>query len=433
MSHGGSDNNHVDESSKPKRTSFRQELARRLYCPEPRVNQVETSIESSLSVIPWTLRYNNITVENLTGDHYRQPSAFLPVSYLDLRRQQNIAFADEKYKEASTLSSLEITKAQTLYKQALDLVPDHLDSLLGYGKILVRNTQFQKARRIFHDAVEVDPNNVVAKQYLSSIEKTLLSQLTKNDELRQQQQETNINQSLLLKKGKNLTTRESSAYQDALMERNLALLDDNPFDGENEEEVEVDSDEDDGRGQSRKRDIDRYKKRKRRKRYKRRKENKNKKRKRRRYDTSSSSSSSSSSIISSDTSISSAESSKSPQKSDPNNGEDNDTKITKSDIKSHPPIAEESSERRTKVDTTKDTPTTRIENKNNPESGEGDDSYKEHRRHRRRRKDNKARGRRERTRTKKRSKHSAKKKSRRRKEKDIVDDDSQASSSIEEE
>jgi tetratricopeptide (TPR) repeat protein len=325
-----------------------------------------------------------------------------------------------------------MTKAQTLYKQALDLVPDHLDSLLGYGKILVRSTQFQKARRIFHDAVEVDPNNVVAKQYLSSIEKTLSSQLTKNNELQQQQRETSINQSLLLKKGRNLTARESSAYQDALMERNLTLLDDNPFDGENEEEGEVDSDEDDGRGRSRKRDIDRNRKQKRRKRYKRRKEKKNKKRKRRRCDTSSSSSSSS--IISSDdTSISSSKSSKSPQKSDPNNGEDNDTKITKSDIKSHSPIAEESSEHRAKVDTTKETPTAGIENKNDPDSGEGDDSYKEHRRHRRRRKDNKDRDRRERKRTKKRSKHSAKKKSRRRKEKDIVDDDSQASSSIEEE
>jgi hypothetical protein len=353
-----SNNNNSRNSPTAASPNSRQELARRLYCPEPKVNAVEEEesrgIESSLSAFPWKLRCNPESIDKgLDETTLSTSSAFLPVSYLELRRQQNIAFADEKYKEATSLlaassSTLDFKRVETIFQQALELVPDHLDSLIGYGKLLVRSrTHWHKAQRIFQDAVDVDPNNVTAQQYLSSIDKTIL--MENNQQQQQQRESIAVRPTLLLKKGKSLTARDSSAYQDALTERNLTMEQEqqqdrdqsnHPQEGEHDDD---DDEEEDGRDRSRKRDRDRYRKRRKRRKSRNHKRNRNGKRKkhkhtrRRRYD--SSSSSVSSSAISSTESHSNSNTPEKPKTNDDGNGEI--TTAMSNSRKSASPVAED--------------------------------------------------------------------------------------------
>lgn len=299
------DRHHEHSSAKKLR-----DLVQRLYCPESRVNEVETKAESSLSHVPWTVQLDE---ENSTCDTAAATTAppssaesrtapfadskpaptktsFLPVFYLELRRQQNIAFADTKASEASLLQH---DQAETLFKQAMDLVPDHVPSLLGYGKLLYKKGRLLQAQRMLQDVLEVEPDNTTALQCQKSIEQTIQQR-----QLQQQQQfERNDNPAVGStltsgKKRKELQMRKSSAFQDALLERNLARHDTTANDGhvvDNEKDREVDnsdsydSDEDDRR---RRRRRQHKKDRKRKKKKKRRKEER-----RKRYDSSSSGSS----------------------------------------------------------------------------------------------------------------------------------------------
>jgi tetratricopeptide (TPR) repeat protein len=214
-----------------------QDLIQLLYCPEPKVNQVESGVEASLSHVPWIIQWDDqnsvdtyvplgsSSQSAATPDTQPAPSAsFLPVSYLELRRQQNVAFADKKAVEAADAGLLDHAQAETLYRQALDLVPDHVPSLLGYAKLLYKTGRLRQAQRTLGDVLELEPDNTTALQYNTSLERTF----------RQQENQARLGGrgasavaagSLLSsgKKRKDLQMRESSAFQDALLERNLAM------------------------------------------------------------------------------------------------------------------------------------------------------------------------------------------------------------------
>ncbi|KAG7370678.1 expressed tetratricopeptide repeat protein [Nitzschia inconspicua] len=213
-----------------------QEFARRLYCPDPEVKRTVAGIPesvSTLSHIPWQLQYGNddvsLAAESVQvnpGNDVRQSLCFLPFSYLDLRRQQNVEFANQKCQEALEASLLDHSTAKSLFQQALELVPDHIDSLLGYGKLLVRIGHLEKATLAFRDVLEVDAANEIAHRYLKSLDET-------------QKQERQKRQSNVLvlstKQVKALDMRDSSAFQDALLERSLAMDDDNGKDAMDDE------------------------------------------------------------------------------------------------------------------------------------------------------------------------------------------------------
>jgi tetratricopeptide (TPR) repeat protein len=275
-----------------------QDLTRRLYCPEPKVKQVETNPETSLSHIPWQLYWQDngtftsssstTTTETTTKQpRHVEASSSLPSSYLDLRRQQNVAFADLKCQQANqaSLTMEQTTAVQSLFEQALDLVPDHVDSLLGYGKLLFKTGHLVDAQDKFRDVLEIDPNNLLAIQYLKSLELTQHLQHSK----------ANTVGLLSRKHGKTLTMRESSAFHDALLERRLALEvhnDGEPNNNNNNDDATYNDDDDDDDADSRnshKKDKkERDKKRKRKKKDKK-KKYKRRSRHRRRYDSDSSS------------------------------------------------------------------------------------------------------------------------------------------------
>lgn len=252
------------ESSQSHSTAL-QDLARRLYCPEPKVKQIAiaTNPESStLSYIPWQLQYHQRTESSVADDDdddSAQPNtnkvaasstlSFLPVSYLDLRRQQNVAFADQKCQEAISCSLSDRKKALSLFQQALELVPDHVDTLLGYGKMLFQMGRLEPARRAFDDILQVDPNHESAQRYLKSLEQT-----QRHHRQKQQLQLEQPNAAALLsstKKNKVLTVRDSSAFQDALLERNLAMGDDAVKEFTEQQQDPSDDDDDDDDDSSR--------------------------------------------------------------------------------------------------------------------------------------------------------------------------------------
>lgn len=302
--HGGKDGAGASTSETTALISL-DELTRRLYCPEPKVNQVLSQNDPgfSASSVPWNIQYSlsSEEVSKANGEGNDLPiddvnvsaiSSFsLPsFSYLDLRRQQNVAFAQENCRQAIVAMkppSLDCRKAESLFQEALDLVPDHLDSLVGYGTLLLQNRQLAKAKPILQDALAVDPSNDQVRRLLASVQVQQQEQL----EQTQQRQVAASRHLLLGKKEKAVTARESSAYIDALLERSLALEDDGEYKPELLDEIEQGQDEESNEGgtrRSRKKESkrNRDKKRKEKRRRKKRKERKRRKRSRR-YDTSS--------------------------------------------------------------------------------------------------------------------------------------------------
>mmetsp|Transcript_22547 Transcript_22547/g.47324 ORF Transcript_22547/g.47324 Transcript_22547/m.47324 type:complete len:460 (+) Transcript_22547:70-1449(+) len=226
----------------------RAALTYRLCCPRPKLDlpcqSSSVGIGASLSFLPWRIREGDNggeTPGNATPDDVARQ--LLP-SYLDLRRQQNVEFADEKCREANNLLESSTSKgedidAKTSFAQALELVPNHLDSLIGYGKLLIQTGNCSKAEGFLKSALRVDKDNVEARHCLAKLREkrkhTMLGggdnaalsysySLSGGRNCYQPQDARNLmllNNDSNHKTQKKLTARESSAYIDALMERNL--------------------------------------------------------------------------------------------------------------------------------------------------------------------------------------------------------------------
>jgi tetratricopeptide (TPR) repeat protein len=243
--------------------SFREDLTRLLYQPWPRS---EEAIESSLSVIPWKILIVQETTSTTTDNHKKPSEAtatietasssaksatntkpslslsslaeskvsFPSISYLDLRRKQNLCFADDQCSKAQqNLDKGSPSTARAAWKQALELVPDHLPSLIGYGRFLLQSGKLQQSMELVNEALTIDPKHSLAQTLLSDLLETrhqthqhrpYVANAMPHYDLLPNHQRNEKNNSNNKSKSNNpiaLTTRKSSAYQDALLERQL--------------------------------------------------------------------------------------------------------------------------------------------------------------------------------------------------------------------
>lgn len=110
--------------------------------------------------------------------------AFLQKSYLDLRRQQNIGWAEERLVEGVAFSQSQskhaFQKAEDCYKKGLDIVPDHTDLLTAYGALLASvqtsssgshqpKPRTDEALDLLDQALALDPHHKNARTYKQAI------------------------------------------------------------------------------------------------------------------------------------------------------------------------------------------------------------------------------------------------------------------------
>lgn len=253
------------------------ELSRRIHCPvdyKKVLPSSENMAETSLSYIPWKLvqqqslldetskkdpserldasTKGELTKNSIIPKEDEQQVSFPSYSYLDLRRRQNHSWASDRQKEGMELLFINPTKAESKFLEGLDLVPDHVDLLASYGKLLVSSNDFVSAEAKLKRALQVAPSHKVAKEELDRLEKrrSLIQGRM------QQNQERLLNRKIKVAK-------ESSVYNDVLMERALAMGDGDA----KEEDVEEYSREREKRSHRDRKHSKRKKKRRRRRRY----------------------------------------------------------------------------------------------------------------------------------------------------------------------
>jgi hypothetical protein len=271
----------MEEETKEKQQSppiTFEELKLRLYHPPPSnprlfggvviANDGSSTIAHSLSYIPWTLR------QSATNATTSEDASFPTTSYLDLRRQQNRAWANDRLLKGNEQFYLDPINADSLYQEGLDLVPDHIELLVAQAKLwMQRRNRPQAAKAQLQQCLQLDPDHKAAKELLDRLERLDASR-----------------RGVAPKRLQQTTLESSSAFQDALMERNLAM-DTSLLDAE--DELDEHSAASSGRKDAKKK---KKKKRKSKKKSKhRKKHDKKRRRKRKRYDDSSTDDSSSSS------------------------------------------------------------------------------------------------------------------------------------------
>lgn len=62
-----------------------------------------------------------------------------------------------------------IAGAMALYQKSLQLTPNDVRSMIGYGRLLDRAGNFREAERLYHRALELEPNNAIAMNDLGMI------------------------------------------------------------------------------------------------------------------------------------------------------------------------------------------------------------------------------------------------------------------------
>lgn len=303
-------------------SSFRGELSRLLYRPLPRSDR--KAIESSLSVIPWKLiligddndnendekiissSINSNTTATIASHtqgatnnekdkgfppgpaaaggaalqatqslHSSRDRNFPSISYLDLRRNQNLQFAKDRCRIAGEkLKAGNPDAARASWKQALELVPDHLASLVGYGAFLAETGKIGHAQTILEQALAIDPGNSTAERFLLELSEIRTRQrlgLSRPYSKNHQAFDPTTNNNKM-----SLSARESSAYQDALLERKLMASDspeqqqqgDDPLAREEHESTDDETQNRSKRNRSRKKEDRHWKSSKHKQRYK---------------------------------------------------------------------------------------------------------------------------------------------------------------------
>jgi len=196
------------------------------------------SAEESLSHIPWTIQQSvqllsdtittPPTTTTSTTSSGEQPVAstsssssshrkFPSISYLDLRRHQNRTWADKCLRKGNDQYYVNPEQAEKFYQEGLELVPDHIELLIAQAKVwYVRRRRPTAAKRQLQEVIQLDQTHQGAKDLLRLMERHEAAQ--KGDggggvtASRPQPLPTLTSHS-----------RASSAYQDVLMERNLAM------------------------------------------------------------------------------------------------------------------------------------------------------------------------------------------------------------------
>ena len=97
--------------------------------------------------------------------------AFLNESFLDLRRHQNVTWADERLVEgiAHSKSPHQHHRAEASYQKGLEIVPDHTDLLTAYGAWLANQGRTAEALDKLERALRVDPHHGNAQKYRRAI------------------------------------------------------------------------------------------------------------------------------------------------------------------------------------------------------------------------------------------------------------------------
>jgi len=223
---------------------------------------------SSLSHIPWTFQQSiQIASEKPTSSTL---SEYFPAfSYLDLRRHQNRAWANDRLLKGNEQYYLNPEQADKLYQEGIDLVPDHIDLLVAQAKLwLMRRSRLDAARLQLKNALQLDATHGDAKHWMNRLERheAAIAAARRGDVGANHQAQT----------------RNSTAYQNVLMERNLLMASQHS----DEEPSSSDTSSSSPRRRSKRHKKTKQKKKAR----KHKKESKNKGRKRRRrYDSSSAS------------------------------------------------------------------------------------------------------------------------------------------------
>ena len=209
-----------------------EELQLEIYHPPPSDHPLFADPSSpgpaSLSFVPWTIQqpmeksnHDNVARPPASGQPLHPPS-YPIASYLDLRRKQNLAWACDRLNKGNEQFYLDSTKADQFYSEGLNLVPDHIDLLVAQAKLWIQRRQRPQAGKVQLQSrvLHLDPNHKEAKELLNRME-------------RQEAARRSVAPKRLPQ------TRETSVYQDVLMERNLALDSLNLL--EDEVEVKIES------------------------------------------------------------------------------------------------------------------------------------------------------------------------------------------------
>eukprot|EP00529_Nitzschia_sp_RCC80_P024811 CAMPEP_0113484046 /NCGR_PEP_ID=MMETSP0014_2-20120614/23755_1 /TAXON_ID=2857 /ORGANISM="Nitzschia sp." /LENGTH=443 /DNA_ID=CAMNT_0000377627 /DNA_START=247 /DNA_END=1575 /DNA_ORIENTATION=+ /assembly_acc=CAM_ASM_000159 len=262
----------TNQQRRRQRVITMEQISRELFQPDPRVASIEKGlpIDRTVTSFPWklditgwsTAGQNDNENENNNKDHNDTNEAkdVLP-SYLDLRRQQNLDYVQSCTDKASTwIGRWRTMKPGTLQYEnefkmikselikALELIPDDVKSLLLYSQILlehdissftesslVSHTHSNKIEKMTKKVLKIDPGNIRANVILEESERwqRLPAPATTVASNRRIANARALPMNILsrpTKQGKapsssssslQLTARDSSAFQDALMERNL--------------------------------------------------------------------------------------------------------------------------------------------------------------------------------------------------------------------
>jgi len=286
--------------------SLRGQLTRLMYGPQPQLP--EEPIESSLPFIPWKIRMvedqpnrSNNTTDNHTktssetttsshneaNDDTNSLVSFPTFSYLDLRRIQNLSFADtQAVKAQQELDDGNIAEARAAWKRALELVPNHVPCLVGYGRFLLATGKLDMAEKIFNKALASDPNHDQTQAFRSE----LMGAHHQRFQHRPYSNPTNLSNIGDTKK-KNFIPRENAAYQNALLERQLLASPPKDHATVDEDEAEAPSDSDTSSSYERirrkRKKKERHRRRMKRKRHRAKRKERRKHKKRRRHHDSS--------------------------------------------------------------------------------------------------------------------------------------------------
>jgi hypothetical protein len=183
-------------------TSYVSNFLQRMF--DPSITRALESrmpaMHADLLHVPWTLSNENETDANANGDDDDKTCAIYPsFSYLDLRRIQNTQWATERLKEGIRLQKEnQLTKAETCYKEGIDLVPTHAELFVAYGTLCANVGRTKEAIEKLQHAIELQPDVPNAQHYLNAI--------------RKQQTPTRQAGSVI---------RSETAMKDALMERSF--------------------------------------------------------------------------------------------------------------------------------------------------------------------------------------------------------------------
>jgi len=128
----------------------------------------------NLSGIPWKLTTKTDT---------DTPTVYYPdnTDYLQLRRQQNLAWSQQRLCEGIQYAkNNEYEKAADCYKQGLELVPNQVDLLVAYGALQANVDKFESATKLLRVALQHDPTHVNAQKYLAEIQQHITNKHRKS-------------------------------------------------------------------------------------------------------------------------------------------------------------------------------------------------------------------------------------------------------------